>query len=244
VALTLFAAVLFGMLAGLDARFEGRRLAPAFCIAAAAAGWLTGLLWSAFAPEDWSFSSPWVELSAACCVFALAFGGDERADFDNFSAQEGRRDAYWLRSFQALAFGIAIAVGAWAYCLAFLAFMLAGHALEAWLTCLLRIDGAGEAAAPQSARVPAGQADAGAPEWLETAPRSFIAALNAAYRHELAETPGSSFRAPRHIRVAHNAAKPLDARSAASTRSIARGNGTAGPRKIPTEARDRAPGRR
>ncbi len=136
-ALSIFAAVLFGALVGLDRRLAGHKAASAFTIAAGLSGWAVGLAWTAYAPPDWSFDSIWVELSAACCVFALGFGGEDGADFD---ADESR-DALLLRLFQSGAFGIASAVGAFGYSLAFLSFMVAGHLLEWALTRLLRLDG-------------------------------------------------------------------------------------------------------
>jgi len=260
VALTVLAAVLFGALIALDPRFGGRRAALVFIIAAALSGWIAGRIWMAFAPEDWLFDSVWVELSAACCVFALRFGGEDGGPWSATARSDepapdadALYEAYALRLFQAVAFGAASAVNAWAFLLAFLALMVAGRAIEAWLVRLLRVEG--QRARASEAALAANRPDwaqnetdrAGAPSWLETAPRSFIAALNAASEAaapDQASAPGSSSPAPRQIRVVHNAAKPLDARSAASTRPIARANGTAGPHKIPTEARDPARGRR
>ena len=126
VALSIFAAVLFGALVGLDRRLAGHKAASAFTIAVGLSGWVIGLAWTAYAPPDWSLDSIWVELSAACCVFALGFGGEDSADFDADEA----RDALLLRLFQSGAFGIASAVGAFGYSLAFLSFMAAGHLLE------------------------------------------------------------------------------------------------------------------
>ena len=77
-ALNMLAAVLFGALVGLDRRLSGHQRALTFAIAAALAGLAFGRLWAAFAPADWYVNSIWVEISAACCVFALGFGVDDR----------------------------------------------------------------------------------------------------------------------------------------------------------------------
>lgn len=250
VALSIFAAVLFGALAGLDRRLAGHKAASAFTIAVGLSGWVIGLLWTAYAPPDWSFDSIWVELSAACCVFALGFGGEDGADSD----PDETRDALFLRLFQSAAFGIASAVGAFGYSLAFLSFMVAGHLLEWALTRLLRLDsrsGNGRAhsahehsAQQHSVYVHSARDIGAARNWLDDAPPTFIAALNAAFADEAAPRTGSSSPEHRQIKVVHNSAKPSDARYAANTQSIARGHGTVAQRKIPTEARDPAPGRR
>jgi hypothetical protein len=251
VALNMLAAVLFGALVGLDRRLSGRQRALTFAIAAALAGLAFGRFWASFAPADWYVDSIWVEISAACCVFALGFGVDDRAPWEDLESAGGAldeddsRDLYRLRLFQAAAFGFANSVNAWAYALAFLVFMAAGHLLEWALSRALKLDG-DEKVLPsrRDQQEIAGASAAATAEWIEDAPRSFIAALNAAYRDELAPRPGSSSQAPRQIRVVHNSAKPLDARSAANTRSIAPASGKAARHKSPTEARDPARGRR
>jgi hypothetical protein len=252
VALNMLAAVLFGALVGLDRRFSGHQRALTFAIAAALAGLAFGRLWAAFAPADWYVDSIWVEISAACCIFALGFGVDDRVPWENADSlaagaldEDDSRDLYRLRLFQAAAFGFANSINAWVYALSFLMFMAAAHLLEWALTRALELGG-DEKTLPSRRDQPemAAARAAAPPEWLEDAPRSFIAALNAAYRDELAPAQGSSSPAPRQIRVVRNSAKPLDARSAANTRSIAPANGKAARHKTPTEARDPARGRR
>jgi hypothetical protein len=247
VALNMLAAVLFGALVGLDRRLSGHQRALTFAIAFALAGLALGRLWAAFAPADWSVDSIWVEISGACCVFALGFGVDDRVPWEDLESsgsldEDDSRDLYRLRLFQAAAFGFANSVNAWAYALAFLMFMAAGHLLEWALTRALKLGG--DEKPHVTGQEIAGASAATTAEWLDDAPHSFIAALNAVYRDELAPRPGSSSPAPRQIRVVHNSAKPLDARSAANTRSIAPANGKAARHKIPTEARDPARGRR
>jgi hypothetical protein len=240
VALKLLAAVLFGVLVGLDRSSGARKRALLLSLAAALSGFLLGLAWVGFAPEDWALNSIWVELSAACCVYALGFGGDEPSLWD----EEDRRAAFALGLAQSVAFAFANAVGAWAYALGYLLLVAGGHLLDYWISCALEPDESLEPRSAGAATLFDRVAKPARPDWLDEAPRSFIAALNAACRAEPAPIPDSSSPAHRQIRVVHNVAKPLDARSAANTRPIGRAHGKEGRHKSPKEARDPAHGRR
>lgn len=240
-ALNLLVALLFGLLIGLDCRIVGRRGDLVFNIGAALGGFTLGFIWSHLPTRDWSFDSAWVEISAACCAFALNFAVPGEEPEPGEAADDDSADhVYFSRLSQSAALGLASFFCAWIFMVAFLALMTAGYV---WRAAFPRRALAGDedsslaasTAAPGRARV----------EWRAgEPPRSFIAALNADYVRESALRAGSTSPESRQIRAVRNAAKPLDARSAANTRSTARANGTRGQRKIPIEARDPGLGRR
>jgi hypothetical protein len=246
-ALNLLVALFLGVLVGLDRHFAGRRGVFAFKVVAALFGFTLGLIWNRFAPVDWSFDSVWVEISAASCAIAWGLGGED-ADGTPDDENDGLADVLGMG--QAATLGLASCFGAWTYAFVFVMLKVVGYFWRAALdggslgtedaessSCADELDSdmSESAPGPRASRL----------QWLAgEPPQSFIAALNAPYEREPAPRPSAMSPEPRQIRVVRNSAKPLDARSAANMRSIARANGTTGRHRIRTEARDPELGRR
>jgi len=247
-ALNLLAALLCGALTGAERPQMARCGILAFKVAAALIGFFLGLAWSRLVPHNWSPDSVWVEISAAFCASAMGLGLDGQSPSDESEGgkkarapDENKPRLLFPLALQAGALGLASYFGAWTYVLVFASLTATG---EIWRTA---VDGAWSEDETESSSGPPTAAQSGGDPFDHLAverPKNFIAALNAAYQRELLPQPDSRFPEPRQIRVVHSVARPPDARSAASTRSVARASGTAAQRKIQTEARDPALGRR
>ena len=258
-ALEILAAMLFGALIGLDRRILGRGGGLAENIGAALIGLALGYVYLMAAGDSEGFGLSWLEPVAAIGLFGLGFVGEgarESADPER-ALDDG--DGAVAHLLQAFGLGVACSLGAWTYALVFVILMVVAYV---WRTSLY-----GDVVAQEKAEQAAATFKAPRPrlveapvvaslaavqeigpkkvelEWFGSSPPPHFAEalLRAAREPDFMPARGTNSRGLPRTKVAHNAARPLDARSAANPQPIVRGRETAEPQKSRIEERGQGP---
>ena len=241
----IIAAVVFGLLVGLDRHIANKPMALARHIVIALFGLFFGAVCQAIvlgAGGELAFAGEGLAGFGLFVLVVREFDGDEE---DQFKARPLQRIATRLLDLApALALGLASAYSAWTVALAFLA---AKVAFNGWrlargpqLSGRRALDPGGETRADDFfGPAPSG----GGVEWLGgEPPASFAAALRGA---AAGSNPAYARMFPEHrqTEAAHSVARMRDARSAATPRPIDLGGEKAEHNRNRTKARDPAHGR-